>query len=66
VEAIASASVTLSRTTRMPLPPMPADGLISTGKPSIWPGSANVGSVGTPASATRVFVSTLLCSVTSI
>ena len=64
--ANASASVVASRTTRMPAPPVPASGLISTGKFGTEPGSTNVGSTGTRASATSVLVSLLLRSVASV
>jgi hypothetical protein len=60
--AMASESSFSSRTTRMPLPPPPADGLSSTGKPtstaasatssSDIPGSVRPGTTGTPAAMT--------------
>ena len=43
----------------MPRPPPPADALTSTGKSVIWSGSVQVGSIGTPASASSAFASIL-------
>ncbi len=61
-DAIASGSSAAADTSRMPLPPPPADGLSSTGKPisdaaaarsvSDIPGSVRPGTTGTPAAAT--------------
>jgi hypothetical protein len=63
--AIASGSSSAERTTRMPLPPPPALGLSSAGKPtstaasatcaSVMPGSVRPGTTGTPAAITVCF-----------
>ena len=73
--AIAPASSLSARTSRMPLPPPPADGLISSGKPtagaavtrsrSVMDGSPAPGTTGTPAAAT-VALARILSPIASI
>ena len=65
--SMASSSSDGSATTRIPLPPPPAEALTSTGNPSdmaalptaVRPASSTEGSVGTPAASMRRFDSSL-------
>ncbi len=43
----------------MPRPPPPADAFTSTGKSVTWSASVQVGSIGTPASASSAFAASL-------
>lgn len=58
-EATAAARAAASRTMRIPRPPPPADALTSTGKSVISFASVQVGSIGTPVSASSAFAAIL-------